>query len=80
MPCFMGSMLELGVGTATNAYFAASSPVVTYPSGVLNVHAEDTLVKEREAWTPSTDEFELPDAPGLGVTLDEEAVERYRVD
>lgn len=80
MPCFMGSMLELGPGTAANAHFAAGCPAITYPTGALNVHAEDTLVSEREEWTPDGDEFELPDAPGLGVTLDDEAVERYRVD
>lgn len=79
-PCFMGSMLELGVGTAANAHFAAASPAVTYPSGILNVHASTTLVEERNLWTPSGDRFTVPDRPGLGVTLDEPAVERYRVD
>jgi len=80
LPCFMGSMLELGVGTAANAHFAASSPAIDYPSGILNVHAASTLVKERESWSPSGDSFTVPDDPGLGVTLDEGAVERYRTD
>jgi L-alanine-DL-glutamate epimerase-like enolase superfamily enzyme len=80
MPCFVGSMLELGVGTAANAQFAAASPAVAYPTGTLNVHAEHTLVAERERWTPDGSTFRLPDAPGLGVSLDESALERYRVD
>lgn len=80
LPCFMGSMLELGVGTAANAHFAAASPAVTYPSGILNVHATTTLVEEPERWTPSGDRFTVPDRPGLGVTLDEDAIERHRVD
>jgi len=80
LPCFMGTMVELGVGSAANAHFAASSPAITYPSGALNVHAESTLVKEWEAWTPSGDRFTVPSDPGLGVTVDEDAVERYRID
>jgi o-succinylbenzoate synthase len=80
LPCFMGSMLELGVGTAANAHFAASSPAVSYPTGVLNVHAASTLIDAPEAWSPAGDRFTVPDAPGLGVTLDDAAIERYRTD
>lgn len=80
LPCFVGSMLELGVGAAANAQFAAASPSVSYPTGTLNVHAEHSLVAEQERWEPSGSVFELPDAPGLGVTVDESALERYRVD
>lgn len=78
LPCFMGSMLELGVGTAANVHFAAAAPQISYPSGVLNVHAESTLVDA--VWSPDGDQFTVPDAPGLGVALDETALERYRVD
>lgn len=80
LPCFMGSMLELGVGTAANAHFAAASSEITYPSGIMNAHAESTLVEERRRWDPSGDTFTLPDEPGFGVTINEDAVERYRVD
>lgn len=80
LPCFVGSMLELGIGAAANAQFAAASPAVAYPTGTLNVHAEHTLVAERERWRPDGSRFRLPDAPGLGVTLDEDALARYRVD
>lgn len=82
LTCFMGSMLELGVGMAANAHFAASSPAVTYPSGIMNVHAESMLVAERDRWSPTdaSDGFTVPDEPGLGVTLDETALEQYRTD
>jgi L-alanine-DL-glutamate epimerase-like enolase superfamily enzyme len=80
LPCFMGSMLELGVGAAANAHFAAASPAVSYPTGTLNVHAEHTLVAEPEQWVPDGPTFRLPDAPGLGVALDESALDRYRID
>jgi L-alanine-DL-glutamate epimerase-like enolase superfamily enzyme len=79
-PCFVGSMLELGVGAAANAQFAAASPSVSYPTGTLNVHAEHGLVVEGDRWEPDGSTFELPDAPGLGVTVDESALARYRVD
>jgi L-alanine-DL-glutamate epimerase-like enolase superfamily enzyme len=80
LPCFVGSMLELGVGAAANAAFAAASPAVAYPTGTLNVHAEHALVADRERWEPDGPRFRLPDAPGLGVSLDESALARYRVD
>jgi len=80
LPCFMGTMLELGVGTAANAHFAASSPAISYPSGALNIHATSTLVEDSEAWSTFGDRFTVPNDPGLGVTLDDAAVERYRID
>lgn len=80
MTCFMGSMLELGVGAAASAHFAAACPTVTYPSGILNVHAESTLVAEHERWAPDDETFTLPDTPGLGVTLDADALAEYRTD
>ncbi|WP_256301725.1 mandelate racemase/muconate lactonizing enzyme family protein [Haloarchaeobius salinus] len=80
LPCFMGGMLELGVGAAANAHFAASCPNITYPTGALHVHATDTLVQEQAQWTPETGTFTVPDTAGLGVTLDRDAVAQYRVD
>ena len=41
------------------------------------VTAEDDLVKE--PFTLKDGLYDIPDKPGLGVTLDEEAVEKYRV-
>ncbi|WP_227380288.1 mandelate racemase/muconate lactonizing enzyme family protein [Haladaptatus halobius] len=80
LPCFMGSMLELGVGAAANAHFAATSPAIIYPTGILNIHAVNSLIEERGRWTPDGDTFTVPDTPGLGVTLNEDALNRYRVD
>lgn len=80
LPCFMGTMVELGIGMAASVHFAAASPAVTYPTGALNVHAESTLIGEPESWSPSGDSFTVPNEPGLGVIVDDAAVERYRVD
>jgi L-alanine-DL-glutamate epimerase-like enolase superfamily enzyme len=80
LPCFMGTMVELGVGTAATAHFMASCPAVGYPSGVMNAHAEHTLIAERDRWSATGDTFAVPDDPGLGVTLDEDALAEYRTD
>jgi L-alanine-DL-glutamate epimerase-like enolase superfamily enzyme len=80
LTCFMGSMVELGVGTATNAHFRVATPEITYPTGVLNLHAEETLVENDGDWRREGATFAVPDGPGLGVTLDEGAVEQFRVD
>lgn len=76
-PLAIGSMLELGVGTAAGAHFAATQPHVRYPCDVKgpSLYA-DTLLEEpvriEDGYT------HVPDRPGLGVELDDEAVERYR--
>lgn len=80
MTCFMGSMVELGVGTAANAHMTVGTPTITYPTGVLNSHAEHTLIENDDRWTPDGPTFTVPDEPGLGVQLDRSAIERYRVD
>uniref|UniRef100_UPI0025C71141 mandelate racemase/muconate lactonizing enzyme family protein n=1 Tax=Halovivax sp. TaxID=1935978 RepID=UPI0025C71141 len=78
LTCFVGSMVELGVGMAASAHFAAGTPTVTYPTGVLNSHAEHTLLKNADEWVPDGGTFTVPDRPGLGVVVDEDALERYR--
>lgn len=80
LPCFMGTMLELGIGTAATAHFMAACPAVEYPSGVVNVHAAHTLVEDPDRWTADGDTFAVPDRPGLGVSLDEAALSTYRTD
>lgn len=78
-PLAIGSMLELGVGTAAGAQFAAAQPHVRYPCDVKgpSLYAESLLadpVRIEDGYT------HVPDGPGLGVALDPEAVEKYRDD
>jgi len=78
-PLAIGSMLELGVGTAAGAHLAATLPHVRYPCDVKgpSLYA-DTLLEEpvriEDGYTY------VPDRSGLGVELDDDAVERYRSD
>lgn len=77
MPVVIGAMMETGVGTAASAHLAASIPHATYPSDVKAPDAmTDSILKEpiriTEGYT------HVPEGPGLGVTLDEKKVERYR--
>lgn len=81
MTCFMGSMVELGIGAAASAHFTVSTPTITYPTGVMNQYVDDTLVANHEAdWKVDGPTFTVPDRPGLGIEPDHEAIERLRVD
>jgi muconate cycloisomerase len=79
VPLAIGSMVEMGVGTAAGAHFAACLPHATYPADVKGPSLlADTILAEpvriEDGYT------HVPDGDGLGVELDPEAVERYRVD
>jgi L-alanine-DL-glutamate epimerase-like enolase superfamily enzyme len=75
----LGGMLELGVGAAASAHLgAAAAP--TYPTGVFTRFAANLLVEEPSRWTPDGPTLAVPDDPGLGVTVDREALARFRTD
>jgi L-alanine-DL-glutamate epimerase-like enolase superfamily enzyme len=79
--CHVGSNLELGIGTAAMLHLAAATPAIdseTYPSDILGPHYHESDLIE----TPLSlgrDGAVVPDGPGLGVTLDEAALKRFRV-
>ncbi|HWB96260.1 MAG TPA: mandelate racemase/muconate lactonizing enzyme family protein [Bryobacteraceae bacterium] len=65
-----------GIGLAVQAHQAAAYPSIEYTVNAA-VTAEDDLVKES---FPMKDGFyDIPEKPGLGVTLDDDAVDKYRV-
>ncbi|MCE2447723.1 MAG: hypothetical protein J4F35_04835, partial [Candidatus Latescibacteria bacterium] len=72
LPCIIGSMPELGIGTAAQAHLAFAMPNLGYASDVNGCvyHSGDVI---REKLLP-------PSGPGLGVTLDEDALAEYRCD
>lgn len=79
LPATLGSQCELGIGTAAMAHVAVCVPSLAYASditGHLRYH-EDVIV-ERLDYTGGA--VRPPDGPGLGVTLDEERLERFRID
>jgi L-alanine-DL-glutamate epimerase-like enolase superfamily enzyme len=72
----VGSMPELGIGTAAAAHFACSVPGLEHPSDVAGLlyHADDVAVVDISIhdgylWPPTE--------PGLGVELDEDRLARY---
>lgn len=78
--CAMGSNLELGVGTAAMLQVAAALPGIdseTYPADLLGpLYHQTDLLKQPLSLGPEA--ATLPDAPGLGVELDEDLLEQYR--
>lgn len=74
--CFMGSMADLEVGIAAALHFIASHPVIRYPFGFPEF-AETSLLLD--PLVPSGGKIEVPDRPGLGVELDMDKVNHYRL-
>jgi len=69
LPCLLGSMLELGPGTAFAAHFGVSSPAITWPceiQGPILLEADalesPLRIENGRLWPP--------DGPGLGIKLE----------
>ena len=81
VPCHVGSNLELGIGSAAMLHLACAVLNIeseTYPADILGPHYhESDLLASRCPRPPGA---RVPDGPGLGVSLDEEKLSRYRVD
>jgi muconate/chloromuconate cycloisomerase len=77
LPCYIGCMIETGVGTAAYAHFGASTPVVT-----LGCELFGPLMLVEDIVQPpirfGQGDILVPSGPGLGVTLDQALVEKYR--
>ena len=79
VPVWCGGMLETGVGRASNLALA-SLPGFTLPGDISasdRYYAED-ITQERFTLNPDST-IDVPAGPGLGVTLDPAAVDRYTV-
>jgi len=81
LKCTVGSNLELGVGSAAMVHFALASRGIAaeeFPCDLIGpLFYEDDIVREPLPIKPG--EARANDKPGLGVELDEEKVEKYRV-
>jgi L-alanine-DL-glutamate epimerase-like enolase superfamily enzyme len=76
-PVMMGGALESGPGTVASLQVAASCRELPFPGDSHTVfHHRESLISERLKLEGGC--LELPPGPGLGVTLDEAAVERLR--
>ena len=75
---FWLQMVGTGLTTALMLHFAATLSHARWPAITCHEIYEDDLLKERIAVRHGF--AHVPEAPGLGVELDQEAVERYRVE
>ena len=79
IPCIIGSMPELGIGTAAQAHLAFAMPNLGYASDINGClyHSGDVIHEK----LPIEDGYILPPSgPGLGISLDEAALSEYRID
>lgn len=77
--CYAGAMWESGIGIAASMHVTASTPNIIYGSDyyIPKFLMIDDLVKEP---LPLEDGyFYVPEGPGIGVEVDMDAVEKYRV-
>jgi muconate cycloisomerase len=82
IPCHVGSNLELGIGSAAMLHLAAAMPNIEserYPADILGPHYHESDLLD-EPLTLDFSGARIPSGPGLGVTLDEDQLRRYRVD
>jgi o-succinylbenzoate synthase len=79
LPCFLGGCLETTPGTAAQAHFytatanVLSAAEMDGPWSYVDDIVKDTLRMEAAA-------VKIPQAPGLGVCIDEDKINFYRVD
>jgi L-alanine-DL-glutamate epimerase-like enolase superfamily enzyme len=81
IPCHIGSNLELGIGSAAMLHLACAIKNVeseTYPADILGPHYHecDLLAEPLDLSFAGAC---VPDGPGLGVTLNEERLDYFRV-
>ncbi len=78
IPCWHGSGVDLGIAEASYAHVCAASKAITLTSDICGetLRVDDLITEPLEI---RDGHVRVPEGPGLGVTLDEAAVERYRV-
>jgi len=71
LPCMVGSMVEMGVGTAAGVHFVIATPAVTYPCELVGTAylVDDICEGNPYSHVPPAHAWSVPTGPGLGVTL-----------
>lgn len=78
LPCTLGSQCELGIGTAAMAHLAVAMPNLGYESDITgHLRYPQDIIREQLSYEAGA--VRPPDGPGLGVTLDTDALERFRL-
>jgi len=75
MPLWVEHSIEDGINQVFQAHQAAALPGIQYAISITHVLADDLM---KEPFAMKDGFFEIPDKPGLGVSLDEDAIEKYR--
>lgn len=75
---FAGMPGQTSIGAAHAAHLAMAVPNLKYGAGICPYYLEGDIVAERFVAVDGT--LVPPDRPGLGFVLDDESLERYRVD
>lgn len=79
LQCTIGSMPELGIGTAACAHLGVAVGHLSEPADVCGfLYYAESLI--REPWEVRDGVIAPPDGPGLGATLDEERLTALRID
>jgi L-alanine-DL-glutamate epimerase-like enolase superfamily enzyme len=76
IPLWIEYGIQSGLAQLFQAHHAAAYPGIEYTITVMHCLEDDIMV---EPLTMQAGYFTLPTKPGLGVTLDENALEKYRV-
>jgi muconate cycloisomerase len=75
----VGSQCELGIGTAAMAHLAVTTPNLAYDSDISgHLRYDHDVIEEQLDYEDGA--IAPPDRPGLGVTLDEDRLEQFRVE
>ncbi len=79
LSCWHGSEIDLGILEAMYVHQAAAAKACTLPSDIFGrLIRQHDLLKQPLRFTPPF--VEVPTGPGLGVELDESAVEQHAID
>lgn len=76
IPLWVEHSIHSGVNQVFQAHQAAAFPGIEYAISVTHVLEDDLM---SEPFTMKDGFYEVPTMPGLGVSLDENAIEKYRV-
>jgi muconate cycloisomerase len=77
IPAWHGSGVEMGIRDMSFIHAAAATTACTVPSDTLCYLRQHDLLAQ--PFRVVNGFIDVPDKPGLGVELDEDAVKRYRV-
>jgi muconate cycloisomerase len=90
LPCNVNGSVETGVGNLANLHLAAAAPSVTLACVVpvstpaearhgqlAGIYYKDDLIKTPFRFVDGA--VQVPDGPGMGIEVDEEKVQRYKV-